>query len=260
MANLRTSVVALTVAVAVAVPAGGSLCSNHVVVGPWMCWLVLRARGAGGCRRRQRQLRDRGRGCALVSLGVWVGPVMRWLALRVCGAGDACVAFDLHCDSFAVDINDDCDCIENDMHNDDDDDGANVTTRAKNGAMARVWSTTMTLFDERGKMRSGSILLRLHPNCANGAMGYEESFLHGGATPGIIVDDNARYGNRRGGGWGEGEDENDNPKWKASLILHELDRFKSSSTSRIVPSSSAAAGGGGGIVDAAPSSGGCWRR
>jgi hypothetical protein len=79
-----------------------------------------------------------------------------------------------------------------------------------------------------------------------------ESFLHSGATPCIIFDDNARYGNQRGGGWGEGEDENDDPKWKASLILHELDRFESSSSSGIVPSSSSAAGGGGGIVDAAP--------
>ncbi len=95
-----------------------------------------------------------GGGAALVSLGVGVRPLMRWLALRVRGAGDACVAFDVHCDSFAADIDDDCDCVENDMHNNDDDYGANVKTRAKNGAMTRVWGTTMTLFDERGKMRS----------------------------------------------------------------------------------------------------------
>ncbi len=78
-------------------------------------------------------------------LGVWVGPLMPWLALCVSGAGNACIAFDVHCNLFAADIDDDCDCVENDMNDNDDDDdddnddnGANVTMRAKNGAMARV--------------------------------------------------------------------------------------------------------------------------
>ncbi len=47
-----------------AVLAGGSLCSNHVVVGLRTCRLMLRARGAGGCWRWQRQLRNRVRGCS----------------------------------------------------------------------------------------------------------------------------------------------------------------------------------------------------
>ena len=42
---------------------GGLTLLESVVVGPRTCRLVLRARGAGGCRWRQRQLRDRVRGC-----------------------------------------------------------------------------------------------------------------------------------------------------------------------------------------------------
>ena len=72
-AHLRMSVVALAVAVAVPVPAGGSLCSNHVVVGPWTCWLVLRARGNGRCRQRQWQLRDRGGGVRSFRLASGLG-------------------------------------------------------------------------------------------------------------------------------------------------------------------------------------------
>jgi hypothetical protein len=60
------------------------------------------------------------------------------------------------------------------------------------------------------------------------------SFLDGGANPGIVESDDGY--------------EDDDLKWRESVILHELDRQESSS--------SGAVGGGGGVegVDAAPPS------
>mmetsp|Transcript_10831 Transcript_10831/g.19667 ORF Transcript_10831/g.19667 Transcript_10831/m.19667 type:complete len:881 (+) Transcript_10831:3-2645(+) len=69
-----------------------------------------------------------------------------------------------------------------------------------------------------------------------------ETFLEGGATPGIISN-NGNSSHHSHFGWFDGrkledEDNEEDPKWKASLILHELNRLESSG-----PSSSASAPG-----------------
>ena len=108
---------------------------------------------------------------------------------------------------------------------------------------SKVWGTTLPLFDQNGRMRSGLYKLNLHPNMmADGGMRYLsmggddgeadtlvpiETFLKGGATPGIssnIRDSKA--------GWFDGRklQDRDDPKWKASLILHELNHSHASSS------------------------------
>ena len=128
-----------------------------------------------------------------------------------------------------------------------------------------VWGTTLPLFDSRGVLRTGLQKLTLHPGrTGDGGMTYLqslennaiESFLTGGATPGISIDaenektfhpfcriDERKLNNN---------DDDDDPKWKASLILHELNRNSTSSTiaaitaaaSNISMSESTGAGGG----------------
>jgi hypothetical protein len=64
------------------------------------------------------------------------------------------------------------------------------------------------------------------------------SFLNGGATPGIVESDE------------DGDDEDGDPRWRASVILHELDRMESSSSGAV--GAGGGGGAGGGIDAAAP--------
>eukprot|EP00956_Cyclotella_meneghiniana_P001471 scaffold1630_cov107-Cyclotella_meneghiniana.AAC.1 len=124
-----------------------------------------------------------------------------------------------------------------------------------------VWGTTLPLFDSRGVLRTGLQKLTLHPGLTgDGGMTYLqslennaiESFLTGGATPGISIDaeedkpfhpfcriDERKLNNN---------DDDDDPKWKASLILHELNRNSTSAitaaASNVSMFESTGAGGG----------------
>lgn len=103
-----------------------------------------------------------------------------------------------------------------------------------------IWGTTLPLFDSYGRLRQGLHKLKLYPGLGDGGMGYQnisgsqsainsvDSFLTGGVTPGIDPEERmyhpfCRIDERK---WSE-----DDPKWKASLILHELNRESGSSTS-----------------------------
>jgi len=119
-----------------------------------------------------------------------------------------------------------------------------------NDGTTKVWGTTLPLFDEHGKLRTGLYKLKLHSNVmADGGMSYQsmgssngeagdsekiETFLHGGATPGITNHSNSTSSSRQQlhTSWLDGKKLNyeneDDPKWKASLILHELNRVQSS--------------------------------
>ena len=129
-----------------------------------------------------------------------------------------------------------CDCEEGE--------GEDSTTK--------VWGTTLPLFDEHGKLRTGLYKLKLHSNVmADGGMSYQsmgrggsngevvdekiETFLHGGATPGINHNNPTSSSRQLHTSWCDGKKlnyENEvDPKWKASLILHELNRVHSTSTS-----------------------------
>ena len=120
-----------------------------------------------------------------------------------------------------------------------------ITTDNDNNDATKVLGTTLPLFDQNGRLRSGLYKLKLHPNMlADGGMSYQsmgcnnedgnemniESFLHGGATPGISNNQQSTqysYSDR----WFDGKkldcEDEDDPKWKASLILHELNRLES---------------------------------
>jgi len=116
--------------------------------------------------------------------------------------------------------------------------------------ITKVWGTTLPLFDEHGKLRTGLYKLKLYENImADGGMSYQsmggsssngevgdekiETFLHGGATPGI-TNHNPTSSRQLHTSWFDGKKLNyeneDDPKWKASLILHELNRVQSSSS------------------------------
>ena len=62
-----------------------------------------------------------------------------------------------------------------------------------------------------------------------------ETFLHGGATPGI-TNHNPTSSRQLHTSWLDGRKLNyeneDDPKWKASLILHELNRVQSSASAQ----------------------------
>jgi hypothetical protein len=108
----------------------------------------------------------------------------------------------------------------------------------------KVWGTTLPLFDEHGRLRSGLYKLKLYPNMlADGGMGYQsmgetnedniETFLEGGATPGILKSQD-KNNNTFHSNWLDErklDKDQDDPKWKASLILHELDRLETSTSS-----------------------------
>jgi hypothetical protein len=146
---------------------------------------------------------------------------VRWRELT----RDACLAINVFC---AGDGCDDANKIN--MTRDDSGNDQNSS---------KVWGTTLPLFDKNGRMRAGLYKLRLHPNMmADGGMRYQsmggdgvendtiETFLEGGATSGIFNSDhNTRHSHS---GWFDGRklQDEDDPKWKASLILHELNRAK----------------------------------
>lgn len=141
-----------------------------------------------------------------------------------------------------------------------DNDTASTTMDGEklDGNRTKIWGTTLPLFDEHGRLRSGLYKLKLYPNMmADGGMGYQssnteekggdeenndasvllETFLGGGATPGIIT--SSRRGDNKNmyhSKWLDerkldNDDQDDDPKWKASLILHELDRMETSTSS-----------------------------
>jgi len=166
---------------------------------------------------------------------------------------DACLALNVHCDG---------DCFSNSgntsimgrhrlngIENGDLAENSSSSSSSNNikQCASNVWGTTLPLFDENGRLRSGLYKLILYPNTmADGGMSYQskgvssyitdgmteknssiETFLEGGATPGILGSSHQQH-TRNGYSWfdgtklenGEGEDD---PKWKASLILHQLD-------------------------------------
>ncbi|KAL9184641.1 hypothetical protein ACHAXT_012611 [Thalassiosira profunda] len=125
---------------------------------------------------------------------------------------------------------------------------------------SRVWGTTLPLFDRSGRLRSGLHKLQLHADVvADGGMSYAckigpegnelpiETFLEGGATPGIA---DVKHSLHSHAAWFDGKklegEKEDDPKWKASLILHELDRLESSGplTGAGTPRSSSSIGAG----------------
>jgi hypothetical protein len=174
---------------------------------------------------------------------------------------DACVTLDIHC-SYGTNI---------------------PQQQQRQQKPPSIYGTTLPLFDEYGKLRCGLIKLRLYPSLlGDGGMSYQllyqqqqqqsssssspinddddnnredkggnddggegrdggvvrsviDSFLNGGATPGIIdTDDN------------NNNEMVDDPKWKASLILHELDhQLESSLSGSVVGDHSSGSGVGG---------------
>ena len=147
---------------------------------------------------------------------------------------DACITLNVFCDGG--------DCSS-------DNNNSNNTERQYS---TKVWGTTLPLFDENGRLRSGLYKLKLYPNImADGGMSYQsmggnncgeediipiETFLGGGATPGI-TNNNPNSQQHSHTTWFDGKkldyEEEEDPKWKASLILHDLNR---SSASAITPS------------------------
>jgi hypothetical protein len=79
-----------------------------------------------------------------------------------------------------------------------------ITFTIKGPSGRVIWGTTLEFFDETGRLRTGLQKLRLYPGMeADGGMNYTSKR----ATPGI-----------------EEEKEDSDPKWKASLMLHALER------------------------------------
>jgi hypothetical protein len=160
---------------------------------------------------------------------------VRWRDL----SRDACITLDIHCNY------------------------SSSSSTYSNIQLPSIYGTTIPLFDKYGKLRYGLVKLRLYPNLlGDGGMRYQllyqqnqqshqqsqqqssssndddknnreedghagrnngddvvesniniDSFLYGGATPGIIHTDDNNNNNEMV----------DDPKWKASLILHDLD-------------------------------------
>ncbi len=146
---------------------------------------------------------------------------VRWRELT----RDACLAINVICEGG---VGDDANKIY--LTRDDD---------ANDQNSSKVWGTTLPLFEKDGRMRSGLYKLRLHPNMmADGGMRYQsmggdgvendtiDTFLEGGATPGISNSDHNTRSSHSG--WFDGRklQDEDDPKWKASLILHELNLAK----------------------------------
>ena len=154
---------------------------------------------------------------------------------------DACLTLNVYCDGeCTADNNADghnkISLTGNTNQNTNGDDQYNSATQS------RVWGTTLPLFDENGRLRSGLYKLNLHPDTlADGGMSYQskgdgqsiETFLEGGATPGISHNANNRHSRSHYGGWFDGRKLDaageEDPKWKASLILHELNRLETPS-------------------------------
>lgn len=161
-----------------------------------------------------------GKDWSMVTFDSMVSLPVRWRDLT----RDACLALNVYCDG--------------DVSNHDGD------ANDSNGpSVQKVWGTTLPLFDENGRLRSGLYKLKLYPNVlADGGMRYQgatkddnvipiETFLKGGATPGIV---NSKDNNAISSEWLDErklDKDQEDPKWKASLILHELDRLETSTSS-----------------------------
>ncbi|KAL7504035.1 hypothetical protein ACHAXN_001754 [Cyclotella atomus] len=104
-----------------------------------------------------------------------------------------------------------------------------------------IWGTTLPMFDSYGRLRQGLHKLKLYPGLGDGGMRYQnsssgsqcaiksvDSFLTGGFTPGIDPEEMPCHPFCR---IDERKLSEDDPKWKASLILHELNRDSASTTS-----------------------------
>lgn len=162
-----------------------------------------------------------GKDWSTVTFDSMVSLPVRWRDLT----RDACLALNVYCDG---DVSN---------HDGDENDSSNGPS------VQKVWGTTLPLFDENGRLRSGLYKLKLYPNVlADGGMGYQggtnedsmdpiETFLKGGATPGIV---NSIDNNTFSSEWLDErklDKDQEDPKWKASLILHELDRLETSTPS-----------------------------
>jgi hypothetical protein len=165
-----------------------------------------------------------GKDWSTVTFDTMVSLPVRWRDLT----RDACLTLNVFCDGHVS------------SHDDAHDSNSNGNSDQK------AWGTTLPLFDEHGRLRSGLYKLKLHPNMlADGGMGYQsmgetnedniETFLEGGATPGILKSqDNNNKNNTYHSKWLDERklDKNqEDPKWKASLILHDLDRLETSTSS-----------------------------
>jgi len=151
---------------------------------------------------------------------------------------DACLTLNVFCDG---DIGTD----HNNQGHIDLTLGGNVERNETNPSRcaSKVWGTTLPLFDQNGRLRSGLYKLKLYPNVtADGGMTYKckggeetsiETFLEGGATPGITNNNETSQTHSHNTSWIDGRkldyEKKEDPKWKASLILHELNRLESSS-------------------------------
>ena len=157
---------------------------------------------------------------------------------------DACLALNVFCDGDW-----DKDSIIGNVNlsmNDNEEGGSDDSSLCPKPP--KVWGTTLPLFDEHGRLRSGLYKLKLYPDeLADGGMRYAsrgtdendssndaapiETFLDGGATPGLSGSDK-RNNHHSHPGWFDGRKlnsaEEEDPKWKASLILHKLSRLESS--------------------------------
>ena len=171
----------------------------------------------------------RGKAWSAATFDTLISLPVRWRDLT----RDACLTLNVFCDG---DFGD---------HGNGDRHDANGSDISEQSA-SKVWGTTLPLFDRRGRLRSGLYKLKLHPNVmADGGMSYQskgsdgadneipvETFLEGGATPGISDSGHTKYSHSV---WFDGrklDDEDiDDPKWKASLILHGLNRLESSGPS-----------------------------
>lgn len=163
--------------------------------------------------RNFSHLSDFGKDWATATFDTALHLPVRWRDLT----RDACLTLNVFCEGFFTD--------------NIGDDGNDLTHDNTNQYSSKVWGTTLPLFNQNGRMRSGLYKLRLYPNIlADGGMSYQsmgddgtdnvpiETFLEGGATPGISKRARTQY---FPSSWSDHEAEED-PKWKASLILHEL--------------------------------------
>jgi len=182
----------------------------------------------------------RGKEWATATFDMVVSLPVRWRDLT----RDACLALNVYCDG--------------DWGNCDDHVDFSATNESSGwkgqraSSSTKVWGTTLNLFDEFGKLRTGLYKLKLHPNLsADGGMGYAsnddancsmETFLEGGATPGVPIPNECDMRSHPHTEWMDhgklSTEEGEDPKWKASLILHELDCLESTTQSSNTSASS----------------------
>lgn len=182
----------------------------------------------------------RGKEWATATFDTVVSLPVRWRDLT----RDACLALNVYCDGDWGNCDDHVDFSATNESSGWKGQGASSSTK--------IWGTTLNLFDESGKLRTGLYKLKLHPNlAADGGMGYTsnddadcsmETFLEGGATPGVPIPKECDMRSHPHAEWMDhgklSTEEEGDPKWKASLILHELDRLESTTQSSSANASS----------------------